>query len=393
MDVAAAHDVGADGLPVPAVDLRLADGVALRLGSLLEVFPRPAVLVIGLEIFPKADAAALGIGDLAVLDDPALGPVRAYGALLIGGRRRPLRRGLTDHEAGDGDVVHAGLFRIEAVAAHVDLHVFRIRIRALEIRVQYRLAAVLLRVPAQVSALRIPRIFKRLSLQNLLKLVRLVHGLPVEIDFTGMQGGLAVIPVAAKLRRIGIVGAENAVGDAGDPHVPLIRLPGFHLLRAGDHSLAGLFRAVGDPGILLAGADGVDPFAVKPRRDDHFIAGTRSRSRLLDALIRALPGTVPVSRSLCGHVILHVKLLLVNPHFPVIAGFSILHNYIKKCPARQGAPSYGQSGAMQESASLRCARSSSCASRTGTALNRTRLPGRSCAAAGRSAVITWAILA
>ena len=62
-----------------------------------------------------------------VLDDPALAPVRADQADLLGGRRRPGRGGVAQREAAHGDVVPARLVRIEHGPAHVDLDQLLVR--------------------------------------------------------------------------------------------------------------------------------------------------------------------------------------------------------------------------------------------------------------------------
>ena len=75
-----------------------------------------------MEIFlADGDRRALRVVDAVVLDDPALGPVRADQAGLVGGRRRPRGGGLGELEPADGDVVEVVLGRVEDRAADVDL--------------------------------------------------------------------------------------------------------------------------------------------------------------------------------------------------------------------------------------------------------------------------------
>lgn len=71
VDIAAADNMGADVLLCPALPLGLTDGVPLRLRPVLAILGGPLVLVVGLEVLAQRDAAAPGVGDLAVLYDPA----------------------------------------------------------------------------------------------------------------------------------------------------------------------------------------------------------------------------------------------------------------------------------------------------------------------------------
>ncbi len=287
VDVAAAHDVRADALLCPALGLRLTDGVALRLRAVLEVLGAPLVFVVRLEIFAQRDAGALRVGNLAVLDDPALRPVRADHALLIGGRRGPGGGGLLHREPGKRDVIDALLVRIEAVAAHVDLHVLPVRIRALEIGVNHSEIAVLLGIPLIDGEIRIPGAAVDRGVQDAVERERLVHGLAVEIYLAGMYGILGVVPVAHNHSGVGVIGSENPVGNSGAPHAALIVLPVFHRLRARDHRGKRHLRTVDNAGILPAAAvDGVDIFPVNARRDKHLVTGARDIGGLGDGLER-----------------------------------------------------------------------------------------------------------
>ena len=72
MDIAAAHNMGADPFLRPAFPLSLADGVPFGLGAVLVKPGSPFVFIFRLQIFSQRNAGALGMGDLTVLDDPAL---------------------------------------------------------------------------------------------------------------------------------------------------------------------------------------------------------------------------------------------------------------------------------------------------------------------------------
>ena len=179
VDIAPADDVVADVLLGPALDLRQADALPLGLGAVLILLVEPLVVVLRLIILAQGDAGALGVAELAVLDDPALGPVGAHHALLIGSGRGPLGGGLTDDEPGEGDVVHAGLTGVEAVAPHVDLHVLPVGVGPLEVGVQQGGVPLLAGVPAVDGELRVPGGQVLLGMEHSLQAVRLVQGLAV----------------------------------------------------------------------------------------------------------------------------------------------------------------------------------------------------------------------
>ena len=104
VNVAAADDMGADVLLRPSLPLCLDDAVSLRLCAVFQFVEQPAVVIFRLQVFAQGDAGALGIGHLAVLNDPAFGPVRPDHPLLISRRRRPLRCRLAHGKAGKGDI-------------------------------------------------------------------------------------------------------------------------------------------------------------------------------------------------------------------------------------------------------------------------------------------------
>ena len=72
MDIVAAHDVGANPFFGPAFPLGLADGVTLGLGAVLIELRSPLVFVVRLQVFSQGNAGVFGMGDLVVLNDPAL---------------------------------------------------------------------------------------------------------------------------------------------------------------------------------------------------------------------------------------------------------------------------------------------------------------------------------
>ena len=85
-------------------------------------------------VLAERDPHARRVADVVVLDDPALAPVRADQADLLGGGRRPGRGGVHHREAAHGDVVDARLVRVEHRPADVDLDLGLVGIDALELR-------------------------------------------------------------------------------------------------------------------------------------------------------------------------------------------------------------------------------------------------------------------
>ena len=100
MDIAAPYYMGTNGFFCPALALRLANGIAFCLCSGLGMPDGPFVVIFRLQIFAQRDAAASGMGDIAVLNNPSFGPVGAYHAFLISCRRGPLRCSFGNGEAG-----------------------------------------------------------------------------------------------------------------------------------------------------------------------------------------------------------------------------------------------------------------------------------------------------
>src|SRR5574338_595257 len=92
-------------------------------------------VVAALAIFAECDTRTFRIADDVVLDNPALAPMSADEANLLGGGRGPLRRRLTEVESADGNEITAGLIRIKAAIPDVDFDEFLVRIPALEIGV------------------------------------------------------------------------------------------------------------------------------------------------------------------------------------------------------------------------------------------------------------------
>ena len=179
VDVAPPHDVAANLFLQPAVVLSPAHGVPLHLGRAFHMFGGEVVIVVRVVVFAQGDARAFGVGNVAVLNNPPLGPVWANHPILIGGGRGPGGGCLGDSKPADGDVVHPGLRGNKALPAHVDLHVFPVGISPLEVGVKHGLVPFLLGIPLVDRGLRLPRALIYLSLQAGLQAVRFVQGLPV----------------------------------------------------------------------------------------------------------------------------------------------------------------------------------------------------------------------
>ena len=341
VDVAAADDVAADLLLQPAVVLAAADGVALHLRGALDMLEGEIVVVVRVAVFADRDARALAVGDLAILNDPALGPVGADHAVLIGGGRGPGGGGLLDAEAADRDVADAGLLRHEAFAADVDLDLLGVGVLALEVRIDHGLAAVLLGVPLVDGGFRLPGALVHFALCALFDAGGLVQHFIVEIDRAGVLAAPGKIPVAVDIGRVGVVGTEHTVGDTADPDIALVGLPVLDFLGAGDDGAQRFDAAVGDAGILGTGMVRVDVFAVHAGGDENFVAGLRHAGRLLDALERPLFAAVAGAGRFGVYIILHLVFLLVRAagaavlfccfSYPILQDFSACVK-TQKCP-------------------------------------------------------------
>ena len=135
VDVAPADDVAAHLLFEPAMVLAAAYGVPFHLGGALHVFDREVVVVFRVQVLAQGNPRALAVADLAVFDDPALGPVGADHAVLESGGGSPGCGGLGDVEAADSDIPYAGFGGHKALPAYVDLHRFLVGVFPLEVGV------------------------------------------------------------------------------------------------------------------------------------------------------------------------------------------------------------------------------------------------------------------
>ena len=315
MDVAAADDVGANGLLGPAVVLGDAHRIPLHLGGTLHVLVGEVVVValLGLMVVAEGDAAAAGVGDVAVLNDPALGPVGADHAVLVGGGRSPVGGSLVHHEAAEGDVAHTLLIGHEAVVAHVDLHALLVGVLALEVGVDGGLLLVHLGKPLVDGQLWLPGLLEHLALDALLQgkglvehLVVHVHGAPVHIQNLSGGGVLGIeVPVADDGLLVGVEAVEHAVVHLGHPGGSLIGHPSGEQLGAGDPGTQGHLGAVLDPGILPPCVDRVDVLPVNTGGDGNHIAGHGNLRRIVDVLEGHLLGAVALTGGRCIDIVNH----------------------------------------------------------------------------------------
>ena len=235
MDVAASHDMAAYFLLQPSVILAAAYRVALHLCRALHMFAGKIVVILFIIILAQRDSAALAVTDLTVLDDPSLRPVRTHHAVLISRRRSPCGCRLIHVKPTERDISDPRLRGHKTITADINLHLLLIGILTLEIGIDHRLVAVLLRIPLIDGPFLLPGRFINLSLDTLFQRFCLIQLAAIQINRSCMPDYRRKVPVTANIGRIGIITAEHPVIDTADPDIALIMLPVFHLLRSGDH--------------------------------------------------------------------------------------------------------------------------------------------------------------
>ena len=320
VNVAAADDVGAHRLLRPAVVLGDAYRVPLHLGGALHVLVGEVVVValFGLMVVAEGNATAAGVGDVAILNNPALGPVRADHAVLVGSGRSPVGSSLVHHEAAEGDVAHALLVGHEAVVAHVDFHLLFVGVFTLEVGVDGGFFLSNLSKPLVDGQLRLPGSGEHLSLDALLQgeglvehLVIHVHRAPMHVQNLAGCGILGIeIPVTDDGLLERIKAAEHTVVHLGYPGGSLIGDPAGEDFRAGDAGAQRHLAAVLDSSVLPSGMDGVDVFPIDTGSDGDHITGPGDFCRGIDVLERHLLGAVSVPGGGNIHIINHCFSLL-----------------------------------------------------------------------------------
>ena len=297
MNVAAADDMASHILLQPAVVLAAAYGIPLHLGGTFYVFCVKIHIIFRVAVFAQRDSTAFAVADLTVLDDPALAPVRADHAVLVGGRRRPGGGGLLDIKAADSNIAYTGLVGHEAVAAHTDLDLFAVGIGSLEICVQDCDIPVLLGIPFKGGFLLVPCTGVCFSPDAFLQGNGFVHHQVVHENSAGMTDGRGKVPVAADIGGIGIVGAEYTVVHPCCPYIILIMRPAGKHFGTGDDSSKRLFRAIDDTVFLCTGVDGIYIFTIDPGRYQDFVSRHGDLCSLIDAAERHFLTSVSIPGS------------------------------------------------------------------------------------------------
>ena len=280
VNVVATHHVRADEVLRPPDVEGGVDGLELVLvAGLVQTLRGPVVP--GGVLLAQRDRRALGVVDVAVLNDPALGPVRADQTRLVRRRRSPRGGRLGQLQATHGDVVDVVDRGVEDAAAHVDLHELLARVRAPEVRPDRRRLICHLSEPDVGSLVRLAHRLGHAGPAvvvlgaafggiHLLTAGDLVEALAVEVDLAQVlarSGSRGVDgPVALDLDREGVELAEQGVGNLGLPHRGVraaLLHPVSHLLGALDDGVLARSGLEGDPAVVTAaGARGLDPLAV-----------------------------------------------------------------------------------------------------------------------------------
>ena len=307
MNVVSANDMASHLLLQPAMVLSAADCIAFHLRRALHMMSREEVIVLRIIIFPDRNAGALTAPDLAVFNDPALGPVRSDHAVLIGCGRSPGRCSLVDVEAADRNIIDSVLLREEALPADCNLHILLCGICALEVCINDRLIGffILLGIPLQLRCLRIPGAL--IHFAGLADLQRgcLVQCLIIQPDTAGMLVTLCKIPVTEHIRCIRIVAAENRVVHTCHPYISLVRLPVLHLFRTGDFRAQRLGAAIGDACLFRSCMNRLHILTIGTRRNQNLISRHRCLCRLSDPAVRHLLRSVSVTSGLNVYINLH----------------------------------------------------------------------------------------
>ena len=122
------------------------------------------IFLLNLMIVSEGNAAAAGVGNIAVLNNPALGPVSADHAVLISGRGCPVGGGLVDDESAEGNISNIALIRHEAFVPDIEFHALPVGIVIMEIGIDRGFLFPDFRVPLIDRKLRLPGSFKNLTL-------------------------------------------------------------------------------------------------------------------------------------------------------------------------------------------------------------------------------------
>ena len=344
VDLIPPHDVRADLFFAPADRERLEHRFQLVLVARLSA-PFGEVVVARRLLFAQTDAAALGVVDDIVFDHPALAPVGADDAPLLGRGRRPGRCRLRHLKAADGDVVYPRPLGEEACLAHVELDEGGVGVGTLEVGVQHRLLFARLRIPAQQrrrgvdelflspSPRFVDALFPFFGMKYLVKRRGFKQRPAVQIYRRGVHLVIARgdQPVAVDLGAEWIVVAEDAAVDGRLPHVPFHALPVFRPLGALDDDGIPRRRHVGDGQIAAkAAVFGLDPFPVYPLVHDDGIPRRGDIRRPLNGAERLPLRAGSIVRTALGNVVDHGRILLLS--------FSFYKTFVAYFRKQRGAP-------------------------------------------------------
>ena len=166
MDIVAAYDVASHILLQPAVILASAHSVPLHLSRTFHSLIGKIMVIVRIQIFSKTDTCAFAVGNIAILNDPALAPVRADHSILESGRRCPGSGCLANSKSTYRDVTDPCHRREEALSSHIDLYVLFIWILTLKIGIKNSFICffILLGIPFIYRLLTYPAALVNLSL-------------------------------------------------------------------------------------------------------------------------------------------------------------------------------------------------------------------------------------
>ena len=132
------------------------------------------MIVLGIVILTEGNTTALGVGNLTILNNPTLAPVRSYHTVLESCRRSPCGSRLLNIEAGYGNVAASLLLREETTTTNVNLNILLIRVKFMEISIDNSIVTVLLSKPLIYRELGVPRRCVNLSRKTLLEALCLI---------------------------------------------------------------------------------------------------------------------------------------------------------------------------------------------------------------------------
>ena len=303
-DLVVPDDVRADVLFAPSLVIGLEDGLQFPVEPDELPLDGPPVLTGG-AVLAQADAAALGIADDIVLDDPSLAPVGAYQTGLEGRGRRPVHGRLGQVETLDRDEVDAWKFREEHGRTGIDFHQFLVRVGPAEIGPEGGFRIRDLGIPLQQRRFRLAGAFLDDGIAHLVKRLHLEQRLAVQIHFAeGVSLLEDIEPVSPQRFSKGVEIAEEGIGKDDFPDVGFfLPRPSFNYLGALDPDFFSFRGTVDDSAVGIGSRiAGLHPLAVDAGMDGDRITGAQFPGGPVDGEERRSGGTVVVVRSGFGDV-------------------------------------------------------------------------------------------